>query len=369
MVASFTRMDTLYILAAIALTICVQAVSGGWIDPDTPSDNYSIISYDTSSTFSLIFSDEFNTDNRRFHDGSDPRWTAINKNDYTNYALHYYNHDLVKTNNGYLNISTVVEDVTFDVKDIKNGRIGKHKMTKNYQSGMIQGWNKFCFTGGIVDIRARLPGNGDIGGFWPAIWLLGNLARATYVTSSNNVWPWSYDTCQKDIQAQQLFSACNQVNHFHLNSQQGRGAPEIDIFEVMPGNEKLINTPINKPYLSTSLQIAPAIQNYRPVDAQVPVLEQWYDHGLKYGVNSSLNIFFYGMYLKGIYKERSYLADALSANTNIDSSYFDEFHDYRLEWKSGDDGYIKWYIDGVFRYSIDSSALNITGAKIPKEPM
>ena len=46
---------------------------------------------------------------------------------------------------------------------------------------------------------------------WPAMWLLGNLARATYVGSSNNVWPWSYDTCSKTMQKQQLISACNVV--------------------------------------------------------------------------------------------------------------------------------------------------------------
>jgi hypothetical protein len=28
---------------------------------------------------------------RYFHDGTDPRWTAIDKDDYTNYALQYYN--------------------------------------------------------------------------------------------------------------------------------------------------------------------------------------------------------------------------------------------------------------------------------------
>ena len=64
----------------------------------------------------------------------------MEKNDYTNYALHYYKKDLVTTNNGYLNISTIVKDISFPV--ITGG-----KEKKIYQSGMIQGWNKFCFTG------------------------------------------------------------------------------------------------------------------------------------------------------------------------------------------------------------------------------
>ncbi|RYY82488.1 hypothetical protein EON63_13225 [archaeon] len=33
----------------------------------------------------------------------------------------------------------------------------------------------------MVEVRAKLPGQYDIAGLWPAIWLLGNLARATYV--------------------------------------------------------------------------------------------------------------------------------------------------------------------------------------------
>ena len=42
----------------------------------------------------------------------------------------------------------------------------------------------------------------------------GNLARATYVGSSNNVWPWSYDQCDTKIQHQQEISACKSVNYY-----------------------------------------------------------------------------------------------------------------------------------------------------------
>lgn len=38
-------------------------------------------------TYDLVFSDEFEVAGRSFADGSDPRWTSINKNDYTNAAL------------------------------------------------------------------------------------------------------------------------------------------------------------------------------------------------------------------------------------------------------------------------------------------
>ena len=141
----------------VALCLVVQASVGGWIDPDTDLRIVeNITSFVDGRKHRLVFSDEFNVENRRFHDGSDPRWTALNKDDYTNFALHYYNHDLVKTSNGFLNISTIVEDVTFTVNNANSKKKKKSsKMTKNYQSAMLQGWNKFCFTGGIVEISAR----------------------------------------------------------------------------------------------------------------------------------------------------------------------------------------------------------------------
>lgn len=40
--------------------------------------------------------------------------------------------------------------------------------TKHVESAMVQGWNKFCFTGGIMEVRAKLPGEPQIGGLWPA---------------------------------------------------------------------------------------------------------------------------------------------------------------------------------------------------------
>lgn len=331
------------LLLAIVSCCNLRAAISGWVDPDSPHSSKNTKSYIDNRQYELVFSDEFNTDNRIFHDGADPRWTAINKDDYTNYALHYYNASLVNTTGGYLNINTILKDVTF-VADDSNPH--SPKKTKVFQSGMIQGWNKFCFTGGIVEIRMKLPGRHDIGGLWPAMWLLGNLARATYVGSSNNVWPWSYDTCNKKIQHQQQFSACNRMNHFNMQPYHGRGAPEIDILEAMPGSEKLKSTPINRPYYSASFQVAPGIEGYRPNVGEKPVRKLWYNKGIEYGKNASENIFFWGMHLDGNSKAESYLADAISANRNIGSEHFDHFHTYRFEWKTGrTDGYLEWCVE------------------------
>jgi len=153
---STSFLHSVAMLRWIVLCLVVQASVGGWIDPDTDLKRVeNITSFVDGRKHRLVLSDEFNVENRMFHDGSDPRWTALNKDDYTNFAMHYYNHDLVKTANGFLNITTIVEDVTFTVNNANSKKKKSSKMTKNYQSAMLQGWNKFCFTGGIVEISAR----------------------------------------------------------------------------------------------------------------------------------------------------------------------------------------------------------------------
>lgn len=130
-------------------------VEAGWIDPDTHPSAHTISSHSDNSDYKLVFSDEFNVEGRDFKDGNDPRWTAIHKNDYTNFALHYYSKELAKTSNGFLNITTLVDPISFKYTDVVGDKEVEGKKVKTYQSGMVQGWNKFCFTGGIVEISAR----------------------------------------------------------------------------------------------------------------------------------------------------------------------------------------------------------------------
>jgi hypothetical protein len=82
---------------------------------------------------------------------------------------------------------------------------------------------------------------------------------------------------------------------------------------------------------------------YRPNPGEVPVPGLWYDQSkMEYGHNSSLNIFFYGMHLDGTTPDKSYVADAISANRNIEPTHFDDQHVYRIEWVPGQNGYIQW---------------------------
>lgn len=181
---------------------------------------------------------------------------------------------------------------------------------------MIQSWNKFCFTGGILEVNASLPGKPDVGGLWPAIWLLGNLGRATFMTSTNRLWPWSQPKCNPDLREAQEINGCDNIYHYGLNEGQGRGATEIDLLEAMPGTDDplpIVKNNVTRPYNSMTLQIAPGISSSkiyegrdkngnkvmksRPFPGTLPEWGyEWYSN-LTYGTNSSINPYFYGTYL------------------------------------------------------------------------
>jgi beta-glucan synthesis-associated protein KRE6 len=272
------------------------------------------LAHNASPSHHQVFSDEFEQDGRTFHDGKDPRWTAIKKNDCkqdcrwrcffpklhetavsiifapvfhasskdTNLALHFYHDDNAITTNGVLNITTEIKTNVYKAFNEKTKKF--YADAKHVQTGMLQGWNKFCHIGGIVEFSAKLPGKPEDGGLWPAckslcflvceepgvvafksedlmhvavVWMLGNLGRATFVGSSNFMWPFSYNLCDPKKRQTQAINACDKLNHYGMAPNTGRGSPEIDIIEAMQGNmkEKLPSTHIMRPYQSTSLQV------------------------------------------------------------------------------------------------------------------
>lgn len=209
------------------------------------------------------------------------------------------------------------------------------------------------------------------------VWMLGNLARATYVGSSDYVWPYSYNQCNEEKRLSQEVGACTKLNHYGMAPYQGRGAPEIDLIEAMQGDaEKLPSTTIRRPYQSASFQVAPGIDRDRPVLGLEPKEGFWYT-GMEYNhenlTKSELNPFFYGVTLVHKPKEYTYQADALSANLGLNPSHYSKHHIYRVEWEppaeDGSGGYIRWYTDNVFVYGVTGESLNITGSEIPSEAM
>jgi hypothetical protein len=335
---------------------------------------------ETPGFYHLIMSDEFNVPNRKFNDGLDPKWTALDKNDYTNGALHYYSPDNIVTKDGDLLITTEAETTVFAGF---NDTLGKDVIsTKNFKSGMLQSWNKFCFTGGIVEAEIQLPGKHDVGGLWPAFWLLGNIARHTYVGSTAHVWPWSSNTCTDKSRSAQRINGCMASLHFDLEPNVGRGAPEIDIFEVQAGPVKhntaqFLESPVGQPFASTSFQVAPGRASNRPGGGTWPGPGQWYE-GLTGGSNTSLNIQFYGDYnhFRGDSDDKDYWSDAVSYNHQLDESFFQQKMKYRVEWELPDnetqsDGFIRWYINDHFVFGINGTGIVQAGngATISTEPM
>jgi beta-glucan synthesis-associated protein KRE6 len=360
----------------------------GWVDPDTTESEKVVRSYVTGKEFKIVMSDEFNRDGRSFEDGADPMWTSMDKNDEDRgsgtLALEFYNSTNVWTEGGNLVIQTDAKKTQWRGVDPYLSTATKPKMmtfTRNFRSGMMQSWNKFCFTGGIFEVRVKMPGTSTNGGLWPAIWLLGNLGRATYEASNNLQWPWSFPTCSREHQHAQLISGCDTSVHYDLNPLQGRGATEIDVIETMAGEAgqlPIVQIPFERPYVSMTLQTAPGIpaKDNRPFPMTLPEWGfTWYQN-LSYGANTSINPFFYGTDLAStsqfdpVYRSKAeaYQADAISSISALNKSFWSDFHTWRVEWQPGEDGHIQWFIDGEFKFGIPATSLDLMQSKIPQEP-
>jgi beta-glucanase (GH16 family) len=148
----------------------------GLIDPDTPESVKTKTSKD-GTKLELVFSDEFKKSGRTFYDGDDPYFQAVDIWYGATQDLEWYDPDAVSTDNGTLNLR-------FDA-------FQSHFL--NYRSGMVQSWNKLCFKGGRLEASISLPGRGDVEGFWPGFWAMGNLGRPGYLSTTDGLWPYSYE--------------------------------------------------------------------------------------------------------------------------------------------------------------------------------
>ena len=70
--------------------------------------------------------------------------------------------EYVTTADGSLVITASAVKTTYTEWDEKDAQY--KTLTKNYTSGMVQSWNKFCFTGGILEMSIELPGEANSGG-------------------------------------------------------------------------------------------------------------------------------------------------------------------------------------------------------------
>lgn len=321
------------------------------IDPDTPKSAHTKKAAD-GSTLHLTFSDEFNTDGRSFYPGDDPYFQAMDIWYGVTQDLEWYDPDAVTTNNGTL-------EIRFDA-------FQNHGL--NYRSGMLQSWNKTCFTGGMLEASISLPGRGDTVGFWPGFWAMGNLGRPGYAATTDGLWPYSYyDGCDAGITANQSqtdgisylpgmrLPACTCQGEDHPSPGKSRSAPEIDVIEASvltlgpQGSTNMIGG------ASQSCQIAPFDVWYQP---NTDFME-FYDPSI-----SSLNTY-----------QGAPFQQAMSGMTNLNNHWYDgkAYQTYSFEYTPGPKGEIVWSVGDAKTWKLDARAIgpngNIGQRTIPMEPM
>ncbi|KAL7410477.1 beta-glucan synthesis-associated protein-domain-containing protein [Mrakia frigida] len=346
----------------------------GLIDHDTPETAKTRWGIDDASeVYDLIFSDEFNTDGRSFYPGDDPYWEAVDLHYWQTANLEWYSPRRITTAGGALQI-------TLD-------KFTSHNLS--YEGGMMSSWNKFCFTGGYVEVSVMLPGRPDVLGLWPAVWTMGNLGRAGYGGSLEGLWPYSYEACDVGTVLNQSIagvpgltattygvtaplsyllgqrlSACtcpdiDPKNHPGPQNSDGswvgRAAPEIDIFEAQADWDTL------KGELSQSAQWAPFDADYEHNNDSSSI--QFIDRTV-----SKANTYWGGVYQQSV-----------SGVTTIDQTTYERtggnFGISGFEYKPGFDGYIAYVADGKHAYTMRASAVAgnsksmISARPVSMEPM
>ncbi|KAF8514321.1 beta-glucan synthesis-associated protein [Hysterangium stoloniferum] len=379
LIVYFTRhpLSTLgaFNLGGINSTGQVPELLGNWglIDIATPNDVYTKTGFD-GSEMELVFSDEFNVDNRTFYPGDDPYWEAVDLHYWQTNNLEWYDPSAVTTSGGALHI-TLSKTPNHDLE---------------YMGGLISTWNKFCFTGGRIEVSVTLPGTTGVAGLWPAVWTMGNLGRAGYGASLEGMWPYTYDSCDVGTLANQTqgglpidatingdpsangalsflpgqrLSACTCKGESHPGplktdgSLTGRAAPEIDIFEAQVDVARLTGT------VSQSAQWAPFNAAYA-----------W--------PNTTANLIIpdptitkYNLYMGGAFQQATSCVSDTNQNCYSQSGN-GCFAIYGYEYRPGvDNAYITWMNNDKAAWTLNAAGMGpdqlvkIGQRPIPQEPM
>ncbi|RCK58227.1 Beta-glucan synthesis-associated protein SKN1 [Candida viswanathii] len=341
-----TRVTEHEILTAYSYPM-LGAIRQNLVDPDTPESALTWISKD-GDEWVLVFSDEFNAEGRTFYDGDDQFFTAPDFHYAATQDLEWYDPDAVTTANGTLNL--------------RLDAFRNHNLL--YRSGMVQSWNKMCFTQGKLEFSARLPGYGNITGLWPGLWSMGNLGRPGYLASTEGVWPYTYNTCDAGITPNQSspdgisylpgqrLNSCTCPGESHPNPGVGRGAPEIDALEGE------IHGVIGR--VSQSLQIAP--------------YDVWYYPDYDYMEIHNSSVTLMNTYTGGPFQQ------AVSGVTMLNTTWYQfgdnehNFQKYGYEYLNDDEnGYLRWFVGDDPTFTMYAKSLhpngNIGWRQMPKEPI
>ncbi|KAF5313575.1 hypothetical protein D9611_010170 [Ephemerocybe angulata] len=340
----------------------------------------------------------------------DPFWEAVDLWYGVTGDVEWYDPSQVVTKDGHLVI-------TIDSTDTA-GRGGTKGSTApftaadnhglKYRSGMIQTWNKFCFTSGYVEVSVTFPGpTSSTAGYracdlpvldvWPGAWTMGNLGRPGYQATTDGMWPYTYDECdlgtfpnqtnpdgatpaaakfsdqsrsrynnELSWLSGQRVSACSCPGSDHPGPavNVGRGAPEIDIFEA-----SIDKVTKSGGTVSQSAQFAPFAHDY---SYQNDSEDKWknFDPG-----RTRANTF------KG-----SAVQQSVSGVTTVPDDMFQgsgaKFTSFGFEYyghpQHRDDGYVMWQVDGKPTHRVGAGAVGpdmgaggamIGRRLIPEEPM
>lgn len=351
------------------------------IDKDTPDDVKTRTGFD-GKDYKLVFSDEFNTDGRSFYPGDDPFWEAVDLHYWGTNNYEWYDPAGVTTKDGALRITL--------------SQAPEHNL--NFRGGMLQSWNKFCFTGGYIEASVQLPGTNDVSGLWPAFWTMGNLGRAGYGASLEGTWPYSYESCdvgtlqnQTDANGNpkssqeggdtmfnrkhhtkalsfltgQRLSACTCPEDYPElhpgpklpdGSLRGRAAPEIDIFEAQVDAGK------GKMTVSQSCQWAPYNQKYKPANTTGPAFTLFADSSK------------YNSYTGEVTQQSASVVTDASQEA-LQHGGDDSYAAYGFEYEPGTQGYVQWVSDGKPAWKLNPAFVEpdpvseIDSRPFPTEPM
>ena len=317
----------------------------GLIDPTTPKSAMTRPSVD-GGTLQLVFSDEFNTDNRTFYPGDDPYWTAPDFWYGATKDLEWYDADAPTTLGGTLNL---------EMQQFQNHNL-------SFRSGMLNSWNQLCFKGGALEVSVSLPGPPGVPGLWPGVWTMGNLGRPGYMASTDGVWPYTYSQCDVGVtpnQSQtdglsflpgQKLPSCACPGEDHPSPGTGRGAPEIDVFEASVDDNNRIGV------VTQSFQVAP--------------FDIWYYPNYEFFEIPNYGTTQVNTYCGGPYQQ------ALSGTTLLNPDWYDgvNYQKFAFEYKPGTaDGSIAWFVGTDVSYRILGKSIgpngNVGQRQISEEPM
>jgi beta-glucanase (GH16 family) len=191
------------------------------IDTDTPDSAKTRTGFDGNSDWELVFSDEFNKDGRTFFDGGESASACERQRASMSLLQIWTAADDQMTRSGLEWVCSLAcaLSCTSSLTDIHYWPTGDYEWydpagatTKdgnlvltmnqqeihdlNFRSGMLQSWNKMCFQYSVYfEVRVSLPGNPQVGGFWPGAWMMGNLGRPGFGATTEGTWPYTYDSC------------------------------------------------------------------------------------------------------------------------------------------------------------------------------